>query len=130
MNEQRFKPSKYACHTWDTKTDKDYYVMSENVTCQDMIDEIENLEKEKEGWKYSCCAFINADSVLSMDCQIVQEAIFDLEKAINNNKNNTKNEQIYVENCLLNLKQKFNELNNHRIRALTPTKNWVIDDDY
>lgn len=127
---KRFKPSKYAHHTHDTKTDKHYYVTPEMIGCPPLFNEIENLEKEKEGWKHSCCAFINADSVLSMDCQIVQEAIFDLEKAINNNKNNTKNEKIYVENCLLNLKQKFNELNDHRIRTLAPTENWVIDDDY
>ena len=46
MTDERFVPSKYAGHTYDKKTDKHYYVSKERVGCEELFDEIENLETE------------------------------------------------------------------------------------
>lgn len=80
-----------------------------------LCDLLNKLNNEKESWKHSCCGYMNIYSILSMDCQIVQEAIWDLEKAINDNKSNSYNEKSRVLLCLEDLKKKFDELQKHRL---------------
>lgn len=83
-----------------------------------ICDLLNDLNDEKNSWKMHCCKQMNVDSVLSMDCQIVQEAIWDLEKAINDNKNNTYNEKQSVMWCLDDLKKKWDKLNRHRLDGI------------
>ena len=52
------------------------------------LDEIEQLKKEKEFWRGDSCNCSNYLSILSMDCQIVQEAIYDLKNVIDVDKIN------------------------------------------
>lgn len=77
----------------------------------DLIEVMNELYSEKESWKNSSCIYVNKNSVLSMDCQIVQEALWDLEKKIYDNY--LVNEEII--DSLKDLKVKFNNLNNHRL---------------
>lgn len=70
-------------------------------------EEIEELKRERDSWKSSTCSYMNMDSVLSMDCQIVQEALWELEKEI---EFGSKREDLFFD-----LKEKFEKLNNHRI---------------
>ena len=69
--------------------------------------ENEELKRERDDWKSSTCSYMNKDSVLSMDCQIVQEALWELEKEI---EFGSKREDLFFD-----LKEKFEKLNNHRI---------------
>ena len=69
--------------------------------------ENEELKRERDSWKSSTCSYMNKDSVLSMDCQIVQEALWELEKEI---EFGSKREDLFFD-----LKEKFEKLNNHRI---------------
>ena len=71
------------------------------------VEEIEELKRERDGWKSSTCSYMNKDSILSMDCQIVQEALWELEKEI---EFGSKSEDLFFD-----LKEKFEKLNNHRI---------------
>ena len=66
------------------------------------------LEKEKEFWKGDACRCANYLSILSMDCQIVQEAISDLKNVIDVDTEAFK--------LLDKLDDKFDELNQHRIK--------------
>lgn len=70
-------------------------------------EEIEELKRERDDWKSSTCSYMNKDSLLSMDCQIVQEALWELEKEI---EFGSKREDLFFD-----LKEKFEKLNNHRI---------------
>ena len=78
---------------------------------EDLLNE---LEVEKEAWKTTSCNSMNTFSVLSMDCQIVQEAIWDLEKELRYN-NRCPIQNTNTEKLLEDLKKKFNDLNKHRI---------------
>lgn len=69
--------------------------------------ENEELKRERDSWKSSTCSYMNKDSILSMDCQIVQEALWELEKEI---EFGSKREDLFFD-----LKEKFEKLNNHRI---------------
>ena len=69
--------------------------------------ENEELKRERDDWKSLTCSYMNKDSVLSMDCQIVQEALWKLEKEI---EFGSKREDLFFD-----LKEKFEKLNNHRI---------------
>lgn len=73
-------------------------------------EEIEELKRERDSWKSSTCSYMNKDSLLSMDCQIVQEALWELEKEI---EFGSKREDLFFD-----LKEKFEKLNNHRIGVL------------
>ena len=72
--------------------------------------ENEELKRERDDWKSSTCSYMNKDSLLSMDCQIVQEALWELEKEI---EFGSKREDLFFD-----LKEKFEKLNNHRIGVL------------
>lgn len=76
-------------------------------TIEQLQEEIEELKRERDGWKSSTCSYMNKDSILSMDCQIVQEALWELEKEI---EFGSKREDLFFD-----LKEKFEKLNNHRI---------------
>lgn len=80
-----------------------------------ICDLLNDLNDEKNNWKSLCCSHMSRDSILSMDCQIVQEAIWGLEKAINENKTNSFNEKEQVDKCLEDLKKKWDKLNRHRL---------------
>lgn len=73
-------------------------------------EEIEELKRERDSWKSSTCSYMNKDSLLSRDCQIVQEALWELEKEI---EFGSKREDLFFD-----LKEKFEKLNNHRIGVL------------
>lgn len=77
----------------------------QQATINKLKEENEQLKKEKEGWKLSTCRYINKDSVLMMDCQIVYEALFELESLIE-----ADTEQMERFN---DLKDKFKNLVNH-----------------
>lgn len=66
------------------------------------------LKKEKEFWKGDSCNCSNYLSILSMDCQIVQETICDLKNVIDVDTEASK--------LLDKLDDKFDELNQHRIK--------------
>lgn len=68
----------------------------------------DQLKKEKEFWKGDSCNCSNYLSILSMDCQIVQEAICDLKNVIDVDTEAFK--------LLDELDDKFDELNQHRIK--------------
>ena len=72
------------------------------------LDEIEQLKKEKEFWRRDSCNCLNYLSILSMDCEIVQEAIYDLRNVIDVDTEAFK--------LLDELDDKFDELNQHRIK--------------
>lgn len=74
---------------------------------KELKEEIEELKRERDDWKSSTCSYMNKDSLLSMDCQIVQEALWELEKEI---EFGSKREDLFFD-----LKEKFEKLNNHRI---------------
>ena len=76
-------------------------------TIEQLQEEIEELKRERDGWKSSTCSYMNKDSILSMDCQIVREALWELEKEI---EFGSKREDLFFD-----LKEKFEKLNNHRI---------------
>lgn len=82
-----------------------------------ICDLLNDLNDEKNSWKMHCCKRMSMDSVLSMDCQIVQEAIWDLEKAISENKTNSFNEKEQVDRCLDDLKKKWGKLKRHRLEV-------------
>lgn len=66
----------------DNETDKTMQDVETVELLNELNNENEQLKKEKEGWKLSTCRYINKDSVLMMDCQIVHEALFELERLI------------------------------------------------
>lgn len=70
----------------------------------------EQLKVEKEFWKGDACKYSNYLSILSMDCQIVQEAICDLKNVIDVDTEAFK--------LVDELDDKFDELNQHRIRCM------------
>lgn len=70
-------------------------------------EEIKELKIERDDWKSSTYSYMNKDSILSMDCQIVREALWELEKEI---EFGSKREDLFFD-----LKEKFEKLNNHRI---------------
>lgn len=70
--------------------------------------ENDQLKKEKEFWKGDSCNCSNYLSILSMDCQIVQEAICNLKNVIDVDTEAFK--------LLDELDDKFDELNQHRIK--------------
>lgn len=74
----------------------------------ELTHENEKLKKEKEFWKGDACNCSNYLSILSMDCQIVQEAIYDLKNVIDVDTEAFK--------LLDELDDKFDELNQHRIK--------------
>lgn len=90
-NEQ-LKQSEKDCQEWNHK----------------LINENEQLKKEKEFWKGDACNCSNYLSILSMDCQIVQEAIYNLKNVIDVDTEAFK--------LLDELDDKFDELNQHRIK--------------
>ena len=71
------------------------------------VDELDQRLNEIKSWKDSCIHYMNVFSLLSMDCQIVQEAIWDLEKAIDDDAGASR--------LLDDLKRKFDDLNEHRL---------------
>lgn len=73
-----------------------------------LSEENEQLKKEKKFWKGDACNCSNYLSILSMDCQIVQEAIYDLKNVIDVDTEASK--------LLDKLDDKFDELNQHRIK--------------
>ena len=73
----------------------------------DLRIKLRELEEEKDYWKGCSCNHINYNSILSMDCQIVQEAIFDLKKVI---ERDTEAFRLLEE-----LDDKFDDLNKHRL---------------
>lgn len=89
-NEQ-LKQSEKDCQEWNHK----------------LINENEQLKKEKEFWKGNSCNYSNYLSILCMDCKIVQEAICDLKNVIDVDTEAFK--------LLDELDDKFDELNQHRI---------------
>lgn len=89
------------------KTCDDYRALSKKN--KRLKEENEQLKKEKEYWKGNACNYSNYLSILSMDCQIVQEAILDLKKVIDVDTEASK--------LLDELDDKFDELNEHRIRV-------------
>ena len=89
------------------------YIDEQQATITALKEENEQLKKEKEGWKLSTCRYINKDSVLMMDCQIVHEALFELGILIE-----ADTEQMERFN---DLKDKFKSLVNHYLG--------VFDDD-
>lgn len=78
-----------------------------NFQINKLKEEIEELKRERDSWKSSTCSYMNKDSILSMDCQIVHEALWELEKEI---EFGSKREDLFFD-----LKEKFEKLNNHRI---------------
>ena len=74
----------------------------------ELTHENEKLKKEKDFWKGDSCVCSSYLSILSMDCQIVQEAIYDLKNVINVNTEAFK--------LLDELDDKFDKLNRHRIK--------------
>lgn len=76
---------------------------------RDIKKKYEQLKKEKEFWKGDACKYSNYLSILSMDCQIVQEAICDLKNVIDVDTE--------VFKLVDELDDKFDELNQHRLRA-------------
>ena len=86
-------------------------LLNELVTkCNQLEMEKDDLEKEKEGWKLSTCQYMNKDSVLMMDCQIVHEALFELEGLIEEDTEQKKK--------FNDLKEKFKSLVNHYLGVL------------
>ena len=79
-----------------------------NKKYKKVVDENEKLKKEKEFWKGDSCNCSNYLSILSMDCQIVQEAISDLKNVIDVDTEAFR--------LLDELDDKFDELNQHRIK--------------
>lgn len=73
-----------------------------------LLEENKKLKAEKEFWKGDSCNCSNYLSILSMDCQIVQEAICDLKNVIDVDTEASK--------LLDKLDDKFDELNQHRIK--------------
>ena len=71
------------------------------------VEELDQRLNEFESWKNSACHYTNIFSILSMDCQIVQEAIWDLEKIIDSDSEASR--------LLDDLKKKFDDLNKHRL---------------
>ena len=82
-------------------------IEEQQATIEQLQEEIEELKREIDDWKSSTCSYMNKDSILSMDCQIVQEALWELEKEI---EFGSKSEDLFFD-----LKEKFEKLNNHRI---------------
>lgn len=76
------------------------------------------LIREKDNWKYDSCNYMNLYSILDMDCQILMEAIWDLEK-------HTPDDD-QLSGLVQDVKNKFNNLNNHRIGKF---KELVVDND-
>jgi len=77
--------------------------------CCKLLNKIEN---EKENWKIHYCESSNMESILSMDLQIVQEELWDLEKLIYDSY--IINEDII--NSMKRLKVKIDDLINHKNR--------------
>lgn len=75
---------------------------------QSVEKEKEELKKEKEFWKGDACNCSNYLSILSMDCQIVQEAICDLYRVIDVDTEAFR--------LLDELDDKFDNLVQHRIK--------------
>lgn len=91
------------CSDFEKKITKSYLLDK----IKELEKENEELKRERDSWKSSTCSYMNNYSVLSMDCQIVQEALWELEKEI---EFGSKREDLFFD-----LKEKFEKLNNHRI---------------
>lgn len=74
----------------------------------ELTHENEKLKKEKDFWKGDSCLCSSYLSILSMDCQIVQEAIYNLRRVIDVDTEAFK--------LLDELDDKFDKLNQHRIK--------------
>ena len=118
MNEKRFSETERNCYytslVFDCQTQEELgtnksvkLLNEQQATIEQLQEEIEELKREMDGWKSSTCSYMNKDSILSMDCQIVQEALWELEKEI---EFGSKREDLFFD-----LKEKFEKLNNHRI---------------
>ena len=118
MNEKRFSETERNCYytslVFDCQTQEELgtnksvkLLNGQQATIEQLQEEIEELKREMDGWKSSTCSYMNKDSILSMDCQIVQEALWELEKEI---EFGSKREDLFFD-----LKEKFEKLNNHRI---------------
>ena len=95
-----------CCNINDLK--KNWIIVCDKLN--ELADEIEELKEEKDYWKGCSCNHTNYDSILSMDCQIVQEAIFDLKKVI---ERDTEAFRLLEE-----LDDKFDDLNKHRLNHI------------
>ena len=113
MTEKRFERwNDHSCKVKDNQ--EDTFLNWEDVvnklneqqaTITALKEENEQLKKEKEGWKVSTCQYMNKDSILAMDFQIFHEALFELERLIEEDT-----EQMERFN---DLKKKFKSLVNH-----------------
>ena len=89
--------------------DGEYLEASDVVTLLNKLsEENKQLKEEKEFWKGDSCNCSNYLSILSMDCKIVQEAIYDLKNVIDVDTEAFR--------LLDKLDDKFDELNQHRIK--------------
>lgn len=75
-----------------------------NLACR-----FDNLKKEKDSWKNDACSKSSYLSILSMDCQIVEEALLDLKNVID------VDTEVY--NLLDELSDKFDDLQRHRLKT-------------
>ena len=120
MSEKRFIVVDHSTCVFDKITKEEYVCIDreeaflvckrlneQQATIEQLQEEIEELKREIDDWKSSTCSYMNKDSILSMDCQIVQEALWELEKEI---EFGSKSEDLFFD-----LKEKFEKLNNHRI---------------
>lgn len=122
MNDERYVRKGYKI--WDTYLDREVqelnYRSQSDYMCEvlnekesrinTLVKENEQLKKEKEGWKLSTCQYMNKDSVLMMDCQIVHEALFELERLIEADTEQKKK--------FNDLKDKFKSLVNHYLGSV------------
>lgn len=93
----------------DNQTRIEYYYALDLIDLlNELSEENEQLKEEKEFWKGDACNCSNYLSILSMDCQIVQEAICDLKSVIDVDTEAFR--------LLDKLDDKFDELNQHRIK--------------
>lgn len=85
----------------------EWYSLSERDLSH-LVGFLNNQEKSLLYWKSGCCHYSNMYSILSMDCQIVFEAIWDLR-----NKLNEYDETGELEELLDDLESKFKVLQEH-----------------
>lgn len=108
--EEKIKENEWHWNTIDEDRDVWHYKCTEaEKRVKELKTENEQLKQEKEFWKGDSCKCSNYLSILSMDCQIVQEAIYDLKNVIDVDTEAFK--------LLDELDDKFDELNQHRIRC-------------
>lgn len=96
----------------DHYSNKDYKIPSFEDE-DELVDLLNELENEKEAWKDNSCSYLSTFSILSMDCQIVQEAIWDLGRYLRYNYRCPLNDETDL--LLKDLEKKFTDLNNHRL---------------